>query len=232
MIIKIISATSLKLYEACPFQWKLKYVDKLEPLPNDNLLIGIKYHTAVQLFHEGKDKELIVSNLKSEMLSEKPTDKEIDNFGLVRVLFEKYTEYPIEGETLETEYKFYVKSPKLPLPFFGYIDRIMPKEIVDYKTTSVDYKQEDIEDNPATDIYSYAFWRKYGEMPRIIYHVINKKKVHKPNYKPQILETTRTQDDIRRLFKRCQEFCDNVNAENFKHIKYHPPYWCSFGVKC
>lgn len=227
---KTISATSLRSYETCPYQWKMKYVHKLEQLENDAFIVGKAYHRAVELFHKGMDKELVIEKIKSEMLSEKPTDKEIDNFGLVRVMFKKYTEYPFEGETLETEYKFYIKSPKLPYPFFGFIDRIIPDIVLDYKTSSKDFTQEDIEDNPATDIYSYAFWRKYGKMPRVVYHINNKKKAHKPNYKPQILETTRTKEDINELFVRCDEFCIDVKNKKFDPISGIHCRWCPYGT--
>ena len=226
---RTISATSLKTYQTCPYQWKMKYIHRLEQLPNDAFEVGTQYHKAVEMFHTGMDKEMILNQIKSEMLSEKPTSKEIDKFGLVRVMFEKYVEYPFEGETLETEYKFYIKSPKLPYPFFGFIDRIIPGIVLDYKTTGKDFKQEDIEDNPATDIYSYAFWRKYGEMPRVIYHVNNKKKAHKTNYKPQILETIRTKENVSALFVKCNKFCDDVKNEKFDPITDIHCRWCSYG---
>ena len=226
---KTISASSIKIYQACPYQYKLKYILRLEQLPNDAFEIGIQYHKATELFHKGVDKDIILASIKSEMIGDKPDDKNIDKFGLVRVMFEKYIQYPVEGETLETEYKFFVKSPKLPYPLFGYIDRIIPGAILDYKTSSIDYKQEDIEKNIQTDIYSYAYWRKYSEMPRVIYHVVNKKKAHKLDYKPQVLETVRTKEDISKLFNTCNEFCDNVKDKKFNPIGGVHCRWCPYG---
>jgi len=230
MILKNISATSISTYEECPLKWKYQYILKLLQLPNDAFIIGIAYHKALQLYHElptTNTKEKIIEQLKKEMIVNK-TDDEINRFSLVRKMFEKYTENPLLGNIIEKEFKFEVSLPNLPINLIGYVDRVGEDFIIEYKTTSEDFKQERI-DNLQSRIYTYAILKTKGKLLPVKYSINNKKKVNKKEYKPQILTIQYNEDDMKKLEQKCLEFYNQVEHSEFKHKSGSHCRWCPWG---
>lgn len=223
-----ISATRLQTYFTCPKQYEFKYVYKLLQLPNEAFVIGKLYHKCVEDFHSGRNKQDIIASLREKTMKGKVTDEKINTFGLLRKMFECYAQNSILDDTIETEYNFNIEVPNISVPLYGFIDRITENGIIEYKTSSFDYKQEDII-RIQTDVYSYVFWKKYGKMPEVIYSIMNKKKVNKSSYRPQVLKITRTETDMENLEKKCLEFCGNVESKKFKPSRGKHCLWCPFG---
>lgn len=231
MKLKTVSATSYNLYQECPNCWRLKYKMGLIQPDSDALIIGKGFHKGVELFHNGKSVDELFTELQKDLLINKD-DQSIKNFGLVRKMVECYIKNPIKDENVETEWNFRIPLKVCKAPLFGYIDRVTKKGIVEYKTTSIDYTEKDIEDNIQYDIYSYAFDNKFGGLPEITTYVINKTKIKKPDYKPQIIKHKRTYKDLLDLESKLEVFYDNVENERFVATPKNHKFWSYYKKYC
>ena len=235
-IIKTISASSYNCYQECPYRWQLQYIYKLIQPEIEAFVIGRMYHQGVEMFHNGHSTQDAIESVRKLMLVE-PTQSNISNFGLVRLMLEKYYEDPIMTPTIESEYKFcealsLAVNGQYPLPpLFGFIDRVVEGGIIEHKTSSFDYTEEHTS-GIQTDIYAYAYYKKYGNIPKVTYHVMNKTKVKKKGYKPQVIELTKSIDDFDKMKGKLLIFYDNVinkryNATPGKHCN-----WCAYKASC
>jgi RecB family exonuclease len=225
--LKTISATSINTYNNCELNWYLKYVAKLLNLPNPAFIIGSAYHKCIEDFNNGMAKEFVIEKLKKDILKDKPTEEDIKTFGLVRRMFEKYLINAIEGSKDSSEFKFNIKIPGIPVPLFGFIDRVDKDKIVEYKTTSQDFTLNDVK-TIQSKIYVYAIYRTLKKILPVEYSINNKKKVNKDNYKPQRLRVEYTKDDLEDLEDDLRAFYNKVVSQtNFKHKQgIYPCQWC------
>jgi len=233
-MIKTISATSLNLYTTCPLQWKFRYIYKLLQPDNPAFIVGTAYHKSLELFHTGGETVDIMEEMKKDLMPNK-TKEEIERFAIVRKMFDKYKDFPSEGETQQVEYKFELPLDDLlgeDVKLIGFIDRVTPESIIDYKTTSLDFTEEDCIKNVQTDIYSYVMWKEKGFFPNVTYHIMNKKKVSRDGYEPQIITIKRNEDDMARLEEKIKEFYKNVNDEKFEYNCDTHCFWCPYRYYC
>ena len=155
-----ISATKITMYNTCPYKYWLNYELGAMVAPQPHFIIGTMYHKAVEKYHQfGK---LDKANIKPVLDQIKPliiikkTSEEIDRFGLVRLMLEKYAEYPVDdAKTIDTEWFFNIDIPCTTIQLNGFIDRVVEGGMVEYKTTSFDFTEKDVHTIQA-DIYSYA----------------------------------------------------------------------------
>jgi len=227
--IKTISASSISSYQNCPLSWYYNYILKLIQLPNPAFIIGTNYHKCLERFHSGDSKEQIIADLKTQLLSGKPTGDEIERFGLVRKMFEKYIKNPLTGKVIETEFSFSIPIEGIPVPLYGFVDRVDEDKIGEYKTSSFDYKEEDIH-TIQSKIYSYAVWKKKGKLLPVVYSVNNKGKVNNDNYIPQQMKIQYTEQDMKDL----EEYVKNFYKEIESKDKFEPTpgvhcRWCGYG---
>jgi hypothetical protein len=225
-----VSASKYNCYQECPYRFQLQYVYKLMQPESDAFFIGKKYHQSVEEFHKGIHQDIIIEKLKSEMLKDS-TKVTIDNFALVRRMFELYVKYPLNYETLKTEAWFNFKLTRLPIPVVGIVDRIVSDGIIEYKTSSFDYTDENTK-GIQTDIYSSFFFLVYKTLPIVRYYVMNKKKIKQLDYKPQLIEIKKTKKDIDSLLDKLLIFYNNVKAEKFNPTPGKQCLWCSFKENC
>lgn len=225
-----LSVSAVTTYQSCPKMFYLQYVLKVMQFPSKALEIGKFVHSGIEMFNQKKDWESI---LKKEILS-KLNDENVEVFRIVRRIIKTYERNPVEGNTVANELKcefplINSKGEQIPLPFLGFIDRVIDRGIVEYKTSAEDYTQEQIDTSLQATIYSYFYGKKYGELPKdIIYWVANKKKVMKEDeYVPQILTTCRTQNDIDNAFDEVKDVYNNIMAEKFEIGKENHPFWCN-----
>lgn len=225
--LRIISASSMSSYEMCPKNWYLHYVVKLIDPPNPAFIIGTAYHKCLEDFHNGKKIDAIIEELKKDLLGDEPTKDAIKRFGIVRKMFEKYLLNPLPGDILEQEYKFTVKVPGVPIPLFGFVDRVDVDKIGENKTTSIDFTQKDIQTIQSL-IYTYAIYKEKGKILPVHYTVNNKNKVNKDSYKPQRLVIQYTEEDMKELELKIKKFYEEVTtATSFPHKKgKYPCPWC------
>lgn len=227
--VKTISASQMNTYITCPYQWYLNYILKLVQLPNPAFIIGTAYHKCLERFHNGDSDVEILADLKKDLMSDKPTNEEIERFGLVRKMYAKYKLNPLKGKVVETEFKFSIKIPGIDVPLYGFVDRVDEDKIGEYKTSSFDYKEEDIK-TIQSKTYSYAVLNVKGKLLPVTYCINNKGKVNNDNYKPQQMTIKYTLEDM----KDFEEFVRNFYKEIHSKDKFEPKRgvhcrWCSYG---
>jgi hypothetical protein len=225
---KNISATKIQTYEECPLRYYYNYELGLLQLPNPAFILGTAYHKAVELLHSDKDEELIKKEIKTIV------NNNIEYFSTVMGLLRNYMKHPVTGTTIEREFMFSQAVPFIPVPLFGFIDRIDENKIVEYKTTSTDYTQKDT-DTLQSKIYTYAVWKKKGKMLPVYYSVNNKKKIKSSSYKPQLLKVEHKEEDMKQLEEKLLNFYNIVsNPSAYKLGMFYPRkgdhcFWCPYG---
>ena len=228
---KSISATSVNTYNMCPRWWYFNYRLHLLQLPNPAFIIGTAYHKCVELHKKKSNSEILNEIKKDVLLNSPPTKEEINAYGLIRVMFEKYCQYPIEGEVVYNEYKFNVPVPGIPVNLYGFVDRVDTDKIVEYKTSSYDYEQKDIE-TIQSKIYTYAIWKSQGKMLPVKYSIMNKTKAGKKDYKPQIMTIQYNEKDMKSLEQELIAFYNKIiHEKDFKYKQGTHCYFCPYGGK-
>lgn len=227
--IKTISATSVSTYNLCPYSWKLKYLYHLIIPDNEAFDIGKCLHTAIELYHHNIEKEIIIQKIKDTFLTEPIDNKKIDNFSTVKKMFELYLKYPLGGTTRNLEYEFRVAIPRINCTLHGFMDRVTEEgEVIDYKTTNKDFSTK-VANNIQAEIYSYALKSLGSKDAKVIFYVINKNKVKKAGYIPQIITL---QPDTSRLVDKLCTFYNNVRNNKFEPKKGTHCAWCIYRDSC
>jgi len=229
-MITTVSSTSYNSYLTCPYKWQLQYEYKLLAPEVVAFEIGKAFHNGVEWFHNGMSLLDIIGKLKDIMLKEK-TLENINNFSLVRQLLELYVKYSLPLKTQATEYQFRIQLKKCPLFLTGKIDRVIIGGINEYKTSSFDYTQKDL-DNIQTKIYSFAYHNKFGQMPESTYWIGNKKKLKKKDYKPQIITFQHDIAVLDEVEDKCVEYYNNIKQKKFDANRGKHCLWCQYRDSC
>lgn len=165
------SYSRVSTFSNCPFQYKCKYVDRLEPIKDydaDNaLIIGTAMHNAI----EG------IINWEKEYLSNLyvSSDKSEDEIIKIEVLSQKAREW-LNSHFKSLEFEREIKTPD---GYIGYIDCIAidddnRKWILDFKYSNSEYYLK----SPQIHIYKYIVEKFYGEkIDNIAYYMIPKSKI-------------------------------------------------------
>lgn len=230
-----LSVSAITTYQTCPRQFHYQYVMKAIGLPSKALDIGKYVHRGIELIESQKD---WLPELKKDILH-KMNDENVEMFRLIRRILDAYKRNPVEGKTIGNELKCEFelensKGEKIPIPFLGFIDRVIDRGIVEYKTTGENYTQEKIDKSIQATMYSYFFYKLYKEYPKdIIFWVVNKKEVmKKEDYLPQIMITCRTQQDVDDLFEEIKQIYASIIDEKFEPTKGDHCFWCGFRNLC
>ena len=224
-----ISSTSYSTYLHCPYCWKLKYIDKLLIPDNENFIIGKALHTALENYHKAVSDDYTINYLKKIFLTEPIDNKKIDNFSVVKKMYELYKKYPLGGKTKSLEYEFRISLPRINATLHGFMDRVTKEgEIIDYKTTARDYTTE-VANNVQAEIYSFALKDMGSKTAKVIFYIINKKKVKKAGYIPQVITL---EPDTSKLIDKLVVFYNNVRDNKFAPIKGHNCNFCLFKEYC
>lgn len=224
--LKHISASSINAYNNCELNWYYTYVLKLLQLPNPAFIIGTLYHKCIEEFYKGGKVDLILDNIKKEILKDKPSDEDIKNYGLIRKMFKAYLLNPIDGDINDNEFRFSIRIPGVDVPLLGFIDRVDNDKIVEYKTTSQDFTLNDIK-TLQSRIYVYAIYKEKGKILPVVYSINNKKKVDKKGYKPQVLSIEYSKSDLEATEDEIRTFYDKIGSQtSFRHKqgKYPCPF--------
>ena len=231
-MIKRLSASSIKVFETCPLQWQYQYVFGLMQLPNPNFIIGKAYHKSLEDFHQGISKSLILERLKKDLIR-KETTREFERYGLVRKMFNAYVDNPVEGHIISLEKKFSIDIDGIDVPLVGIMDRMDVDKTVEYKTSSVDYKQEDI-DNIQSKIYFYARYKLFGDILPIKYSINNKLKAKRNNSSVKTLEISYEQKNIKEIEDYLRYIYDEMRNVGNTPTLYNKSYkcsWCAYSKK-
>jgi RecB family exonuclease len=187
-----LSASKLKTYDLCPLQYHYIYNLKLIQKKSPAMILGSQYHEAVR--------EYTLNQFNEDAYS-----KEV-----IRLL-ENYKRNPVKGTIVSTEERFSFDLDDFEIT--GFIDRMDADKIVEYKTSSFNYKDEHV-DNFQTDVYILEKFLETGQVYPMIYHVNNKKRKRK-TYKPQIINVEKKKSDMEPIKEKIIEAADKIKNEEF-----------------
>lgn len=142
---RVLSHSSINLYQTCPQKWKFRYIDKVPEKPKSFFSFGKSVHATLEfLFEKGKEKPLVedvLSHYKTNWLSEgyeTPAQEKWFYQEGERILRGFYAKHHSEIDRIfEIEFKFTIDVEGVPVT--GFIDRIDKAPngglaILDYKT--------------------------------------------------------------------------------------------------
>ena len=174
------SYSKVQTYNECPYRYKLRYLDKLEPKPDlspsNALFFGTATHTGI----ENRSVEKALESYKSNY-PEITEAHEVEMFKLKTILPKAFEQIP-EGE--------YEKCLKDADGFIGYIDCIVDNkdgtvDLLDFKTSNnvSGYKK-----SGQLHIYKYYYEKLTGNKVRNLYYVFI------PKFKETLTEDVSVKD--------------------------------------
>ena len=203
-----LSASKLKTYALCPLWYHWQNNLKLLQVEGDALRIGTSYHSLVERHHNGE-----------------PFVEPTRDTKLLTGLFKKYLAKPLEGAVVDTEKRFEINLGDVTIK--GILDRLDEDKIGEYKTTSKDYKPEDV-DNFQTDIYIWYLYKTTGCLYPMVYHVNNKKKIDSNKYLPQIIKVEKTVQQVEEIEKKLIDTAEEIKKGDFKPWPGNHCQWCPY----
>lgn len=203
---KTISATSIATYELCPMQYYFKYVLELLQPFSQALATWIKVHKLIEDYDNWLDIE--------------------DDWSEEYKMFLTYKNNPIEWTRICNE-KIFNIDLKEWFKLSWKIDRIDDDKIIDFKTTSKDYKQEDIIKIQSL-LYAYEEYLETKVIKEIMFYVINKKKYHKKWYKPQVLFHKYSEKDMEIAKEKIDSFIEELKKDTYEAKPWQHCWYCPF----
>lgn len=226
-----LSYSSINKYRNCPRSWRLHYLEGIRGEKSEALIVGSLAHKIAEKFllkmhgpsisATEKELDLIYYETAGEkIMGEEGVDIGDDSSwflssflgGEIREILAGIHPKVKEDGTLalEEEVEFY--APSCPLPITGYIDCLTENnEIIDFKTSSRSWNQDRADKELQASFYATSLYLN-GTVPydqpitaKYVVMVKNKKT------KIQVIETTRTTEDIATVF--------NIISEVWKGIQ-------------
>lgn len=190
-MVKTFSHSRLQTFEQCPYKYKLKYLDKLEPVlgPSIESVLGECVHKTLEKlyidlkFHKILTKEQLLEFFEIEWSRKLTTD--------IQIIRKEYTKenYKQMGEKFLSDYYDHYhpfnqakvigteEEIKIPLDnqyeLIGYIDRLdynkkeQAYEIHDYKTSANLKNQQELDTDRQLALYAQAIKQKYKDAKKI-----------------------------------------------------------------
>jgi CRISPR/Cas system-associated exonuclease Cas4 (RecB family) len=210
-----LSATSIDAYQTCPKRFYYTYVLGLLQRDSTPLKLGKSYHSSLEKLEEYGLEE------STKRACEDGVDLE-----LLRKMVETYLKNPVAGNIVEREKYFKLTAGDVEVS--GKIDRIDEDKIVDYKTTSTDYKYEDCL-GIQTDIYIWAMEELTGVRYPFVYSIVNKKKLDSKKYQAQIIKVDVADYNKENLLKTIKEVDTKIKNKEFEPTPGKHCFFCPFG---
>lgn len=233
-----LSFSSVSRYLKCHKQWKYRYIDKLQEESSDALLFGSAWHKMIResfgnkpddfdlnwnwdcTFHQsfGTNQDVITEpnqkmlyDLGTKMLTSPDITKTIQGLG---------ASVNLESLEMETE----LRIPGVSVPVIGFIDMIdLDGTPIDIKTSGKKWSQEQADTSLQPTFYLAALEQlQMVKLPaKFKYIIFTKTK----NPTVQVLETTRTHEDIFALYGLVNEVWQAIQREVF--MPTDPAnWWC------
>lgn len=189
-----LSASSVKTHKRCPEQFRMSYVEELEPTKAGSGYgeMGSAVHEAIEnVLEDEKTPPRYENQLRQELMTEfRQIDPDIDDKkweNAVSCLDTAATylsdgdfEGSMEVKDLEKRFEFGLGRPDIKSQFSGIIDLTDEHKIIDWKTGKVREEAEIIQGS----VYMKGFEELYGKMPDKIVFVYlkdGKERVRKPS---------------------------------------------------
>ena len=186
-----VSYSLINTWNTCPFLYKLKYIDRLEPKddlrPDNPLFVGTACHEGI----EHRDVEKAIESYKSHFEEITPAH-EVEIEKLKTILPKAIEQIP--------ECEYYEYKLDIPDEFVGYIDGLVKVDeglydILDFKTSN---NVGSYKNSPQVHIYKYFFERTTENKIRDLYYVFIPKSTIKLNENlsnvQEITEDLKTKD--------------------------------------
>jgi hypothetical protein len=215
-----LSPSRLTCYAYCPAEFYKRYVLKRDEPPTPERCFGTAVHQGLEAYFHGQDDELTFLRAWREAKAHLAAADQIFGKGLPERGLELLEMVRNLGLSGEPERHIVVTAPDIPIPIIGYTDLWSEGHIVDFKTAGYGWTQDKANQQlfqPA--IYSQAHSDEYGEIPRFTFVVLPR--IQGPI---QILDGTRTGDQIIAAFDRAREIFNLIEAQVFgctcgRHMK-------------
>lgn len=208
-----LSPSRLSCYDYCPAEFEKRYILKQDEPPTPERLFGTAVHKGLEALFLNQDDELAFLREWRTLKATLTQDEQRFTSGLQSrglELLEMVRNLSLAGEP---ERFFMYTVHDFLIPFLGYIDLWdeATKTIVDFKTSGYGWTQEKADAQvfqPA--IYSQAISDAYNVIPTFKFVVLPR--IQGP---AQILDGTRTGDQIIAAFDRAREIHELIEAKVF-----------------
>jgi putative RecB family exonuclease len=227
-----LSYTKVNAYQACPFKYKLLFVDGWRIGPNPYIALGLSVHRALEAFYkkQGKTAEALLESFDDNWLNEgfESPQQVLEFYEKGQNMLKNYWE--IE-KTSGSATIFLEKTFEMPIGknrLFGTIDRIDQKpggtyEIIDYKTHSQLWPQEKVDNDLQLSLYAFAADKVFSLKPLDlkIYFLAHGVKI----------KTTRTSAQIDSALNYVNTVAEKILNKSFEPNLEHCLF-CDFKNKC
>ncbi len=181
---RVLSHSSISMYQTCPQKWKFRYIDKVPQLPKPYFSFGKSVHAGLEfLFSKANETfptiEALITSYRNQWLSEGYETSAQEKWFFQegeRILKGFYIKHHHEYKNVhQVELKFTIDIDGVPM--LGYIDRI--DEIANGKLSIVDYKtgkafdKSRVRKDPQLTLYQIAVREMLGKEVELLtlYHL-------------------------------------------------------------
>lgn len=210
-----LSFSKVDSFKQCPFKWKLKYIDKLETIPNwddpaNPLIIGTAIHHGIE---QGVD-EAVTEYLMSYPII---TDEHLDEVMKLKALIPKVKE--LISDTAEFEVTLDDEGR-----FIGYIDYLDRENsiLLDFKYTSEKNLKEKYLKSSQIHLYKWYLKELTGyDVEKIGYLFIPKISIRQKKTETQLQFRQRLEDELSKTEPRIEfvEYSQKKVDEFFRTVK-------------
>lgn len=181
------SHSRVECFNNCPYQYKLRYIDKLKTLPSDDptdaLIVGSALHKGVE---EGVDKAIKMYYNSYPIVNDKHVEEAIK--------LEKLIPKALELISPDCHHEVELKTKE----FIGYIDLVIPNEDGSVDLLDIKYSNnvEKYLDSKQVHLYKHYYEQQYGKkVNRIGYMFVPKTSIRQKKdesiyeFRKRLLET-------------------------------------------
>lgn len=242
MELKTLSASSIRDYKKCPKLFLYRHVLRLKlPYKSRHLTFGGAFHSALEVYHKYNKEKSAYNKFSNEFKiihlseDEKQFYDEMHTEGnrLLASYFnsQEYLKvvHDISSNGLSearfrNEWIDPISKEDLGIKITGIIDRVTEDaDVVEFKTSSKPYKQEEVDRLDQATIYHRAFTIKTGQMPRRVVYIVFVKGRKDPI---QVVTTTRNETDYARLQSEVKTIMSNIAQNKFDVGSGFEHRWC------
>jgi len=202
-----LSPSKIKRYQICPLSYDWIYNKKFITLETVALVLGSRYHEIVRQYYIDKKEHR-------------------DKVWIEYELLWCYLKNPIKWNIVDTEKRISFNVWEHLVRII--LDRIDEDKLIDYKTSSFDYKQEDCK-NIQSLLYVYYYWMTTWKIYPFIFHIVNKKKYKQKKYLPQIMKPViYTVEELEQVPEILTDYVRRIESGKFPATPSWFCWWCPF----
>lgn len=240
-MIERVSHSAIKDYQNCPLLFYYRKVLKLDlPDKGIHLHFGSAIHKALELYQTEKSDpvKIFQGEFTKDVLSKEEQEKHPELYDKGTELMEYYLS---KEQILREDYGIKIVRTERKIIKEKVIDpatkvKMLFKEITgiidfeteddrlgDYKTAGKPYKQQDVDESLQPTMYYLLYFLEHGKLPAsFVYIILLKKRKREPI---QILETTRTMEDITNLINLINDIHRKVELKLYER-GHGDDAWC------